>query len=820
MGKTLSIEDKKNFLRNEMENICYRNKQSSLRDLNEKLNIINLTEIIRKYIKDSKEIEEYYDNLKNVLLKKRYFELFISFHETRRQQLQNELFVYIIDQTKEQNKRLELEKIINLKDEECKNQLEMINKLLEEEKQKQAETKQEAEKLKSDLLDHKKQIENSYQEIQQLKEKAEEKNSELQSYMKAYEIELDNMKKENDTKLKLNEERLKKEFEEKYNDKIKEELNRKIKEAKNEFERKQAEKESELHAKKKKLLEIFNKEIYIIKTTKIKEILNSLEKNKNKILKKEISSLASNDKLINLSFDLIQTENMQKSALYFLNKFIQDSQGEIKNIEHLNIILVGPSGVGKTTLINTLLELNLKAGYGKPQTEKLEYYTSEKFPILRLADSKGIEKNKTADVEVITKSVEGFIQEQLASNDPDKYIHCVWYCFTGTRLEGSEIEVLEKISKQYTSDKLPVIIVYTMAITESNIKNAKNYITNELNLNNEFIEILAKADKINIYSQTIIIPPKNLDKLVETSLEKCMHSINSSCFESKMKEIRMKISEKFDELMIKLNKNLSDKVEKSLLNLSENSKLENFYDLMKNMILEITYGFFFLNENIIFEQNEGYKAKLNDEIQYELPEVIHNKIKLFIDNYFINILDSVKNMLANNMDIYTKDLVTKIIEKQYEINSKNNNLLEFSVAKEDLTIGIKRFITNEIYDKLKFIALKNSVNNLINPLIKIFGKFCRGLYEEGMNDDKFIQNAKNSIKISFEKLEKEIKDYYNKKKLNQFNENIKDEEKDEKNCKEEVDDDRDEDEDDNDDIIEEEEERKMRANIKDLYKKE
>jgi len=217
------------------------------------------------------------------------------------------------------------------------------------------------------------------------------------------------------------------------------------------------------------------------------------------------------------------------------------------------------------------------------------------------------------------------------------------------------------------------------------------------------------------------------------------------------------------------------------------------------------------------------KSKLNDEIQYELPEVIHNKIKLFIDNYFIKILDSVKKMLANNMDIYTKDLVTKIIEKQYEINSKNNNLLEFSVAKEDLTIGIKRFITNEIYDKLKFIALKNSVNNLINPLIKIFGKYCRGLYEEGMNDDNFIRNAKNSIKISFEKLEKEIKDYYNKKEIKDYyNKNVKDEEKDEKNGKEEVDDDRDEDEDedDNDDIDEEEVERKMRANIKDLYKKE
>ena len=67
----------------------------------------------------------------------------------------------------------------------------------------------------------------------------------------------------------------------------------------------------------------------------------------------------------------------------------------------------------------------------------------------------------------------------------------------------------------------------------------------------------------------------------------------------------------------------------------------DFYILQQN-ILNVIIEHFFINDNIILEQNDGYKAKLNDEIQYELPEVIHNKIKLFIDNYFIKILDSVK----------------------------------------------------------------------------------------------------------------------------------------------------------------------------------
>ena len=93
----------------------------------------------------------------------------------------------------------------------------------------------------------------------------------------------------------------------------------------------------------------------------------------------------------------------------------------MKNIEHLNIVLVGPSGVGKSTLINAILEPNseneAKTGFGLPQTTDIKYYSSEKISFIRLADSQGIEKDVKAGVKTISESIKNFINSQFETKD-------------------------------------------------------------------------------------------------------------------------------------------------------------------------------------------------------------------------------------------------------------------------------------------------------------------------------------------------------------------------------------------------------------------
>ena len=60
-------------------------------------------------------------------------------------------------------------------------------------------------------------------------------------------------------------------------------------------------------------------------------------------------------------------------------------------------MLVGKSGVGKSTLINQFLKLKgkkAKTGAGNFQTILADVYTSKSVPSLRLVDTRGIEFSK------------------------------------------------------------------------------------------------------------------------------------------------------------------------------------------------------------------------------------------------------------------------------------------------------------------------------------------------------------------------------------------------------------------------------------------
>ena len=311
-----------------------------------------------------------------------------------------------------------------------------------------------------------------------------------------------------------------------------------------------------------KELKIIKKELNkIVKTFCYDEINDYLENNITNFIKDILKS--------NLIGKLIE-----KNLIFFFEK-TKDSE---PNIEHLNIILVGPSGVGKSTLINEILKLNppIETLFGAPITMKPEIYVSNNIKYLRLIDSRGIERGKDYDLDPGYKDVKDFIEQKIKDNNPDEYVHCIWYCWSLTRLEENEIYVLMELNKAYYG-KIPIIIVYTNAINEDEIKNAKIYIQ-KLNINDfEFVPVLAKERKLY---NNCIIKPFNLDILQKISIKQAKSAFNSSCCQGLIENIKNKIKSKIDELVIKIKENINQEIIEINLKMNEETSIESLIKIV------------------------------------------------------------------------------------------------------------------------------------------------------------------------------------------------------------------------------------------------
>ena len=246
--------------------------------------------------------------------------------------------------------------------------------------------------------------------------------------------------------------------------------------------------------------------------------------------------------------------NKIKREIAKLNK--DKKQFEIK---YLTVMLVGKSGVGKSTLINNLLKLSreykAKTGTGKFQTILIQSYQSNTIPILRLVDTRGIELNVQYGADAVKTDAEKFINLQLASNDPNNFVQCIWYCITGNRFEQAEIDLLNYLKKSYEDTNIPIIIVYTQATDNNTINDMQKYIKDK-NIDANFIRVLAERKHLvnDNYLEAF-----GMDELVKETLEKCkkamkgeMRSVMTKNITNNLEEIL--INENSDIISIFMNK--------------------------------------------------------------------------------------------------------------------------------------------------------------------------------------------------------------------------------------------------------------------------
>lgn len=128
------------------------------------------------------------------------------------------------------------------------------------------------------------------------------------------------------------------------------------------------------------------------------------------------------------------------------------------DIGHLNIILAGQAGVGKSSLVNAVLGKEVcQEGLGRAVTHEIKEYEVENMPIT-VIDSPGFE---LGDNQSNFNNIVNLINQRRENKDVSKHIHLLWYCINekSKRVQEIDMSFIQKIGKL-----IPVFIVITQSI--------------------------------------------------------------------------------------------------------------------------------------------------------------------------------------------------------------------------------------------------------------------------------------------------------------------------------------------------------------------
>ncbi|MBQ8010975.1 MAG: 50S ribosome-binding GTPase [Oscillospiraceae bacterium] len=198
-------------------------------------------------------------------------------------------------------------------------------------------------------------------------------------------------------------------------------------------------------------------------------------------------------------------------------KMVQDCMNaineRIRNLKHLNIIVAGKTGVGKSTLINSIFRENLAdTGIGMPVTGHMKQYSKKNFP-LSIYDTRGFELGKDAQKEV-KQEILDTIRKGHAAKDINQAIHCIWYCINtaSDRIEPEEIDWLRDFAEENRMTQVPVILVLTKSFSKKNAKQMRDCILNENLSVCQVVPVLAADYEID---EDYTVKAYGLDTLIE-----------------------------------------------------------------------------------------------------------------------------------------------------------------------------------------------------------------------------------------------------------------------------------------------------------------
>lgn len=168
-----------------------------------------------------------------------------------------------------------------------------------------------------------------------------------------------------------------------------------------------------------------------------------------------------------------------------VSKVVQDCfniiNEQIYKLEKLNIMVIGKSGVGKSTLINSVFKENFaQTGIGRPITKEITAFSKEGYP-LTIYDTPGFELSDFQQKNVKTEIFD-IINNGYDSKDINETIHCIWYCInvaSSRTFDSAEIGWLTEFLENKKNRRVPIVVILTQAIPKQQAEIMKKEIEKE-----------------------------------------------------------------------------------------------------------------------------------------------------------------------------------------------------------------------------------------------------------------------------------------------------------------------------------------------------
>ena len=398
------------------------------------------------------------------------------------------------------------------------------------------------------------------------------------------------------------------------------------------------------------------------------------------------------EKLGELFDRLFEYENcMEKIHKKFMN--IIKTTFKPKELEKMNFIVIGTSGVGKSTLINEIFGEQLaKEGMGKRTTIESKRYESKLVPFISLLDTMGTEIGTGHKLVDVLKETLDEIINKLDKNDPNEHVHCIIYCTSSNRFFEDELDVILKLREKYDGKKLPIVIVYTRATKDEEAENAKKTINEFLTKHGEslsddifgitFIKVNAREEKFDNLGDVFYKASFGLPHLMSTCIKKGEKSYRYAIKSSLIQIGKNSIKEYMENMYEKLTNN-------NYFNYLAEKYEPNFSDY-------ISFCFYKMTD---IDEQKGISKK---ELQILKKYLIRHN--LFIDNS----LSVVKCMLCNKIPknpLKCDFCKSEICKSCYLNQVKNNGYYECKLCEQAKFLDNEN---NEYINKMKDDNIKDT----------------------------------------------------------------------------------------------------------------